>query len=573
MRFGATAAWLDRVTGSVAPRFTLKRQRARLALELLERHYEAAGGGRRTQGWARQSGDANSVIGPALGPLRQHARDLVRNNPYAESALTTICDHAVGWGITAKPTKTSSTPDARATAKRVFDSWAGTKACDADGQNDLVGLEKLVTRTVVEAGECLVRGRVRRLSDGLPIPLQLQVLEPDFLDTAKDGLKLENGGRVVQGVEFDAIGRRIAYWLFPEHPGSNIIGARNFGSSQRIHAERIVHVFKQSRAGQVRAPSWFGPVILRMKNFDIYDDATLLKQQIAACLAVAVTDVDGQGTGLGAVDPAKPLVDMIEPGMIFQTPPGRSIQVIEPPSVTEYDAFAKTQLRAIATGLGVTYEDLTGDYSDMPYSAARMSRLRHWARVEDWRWRMLVPQLLDPVWGWAMEAAFLAGLVPDMPSVTWTAPPAPMVDPDKEGQANTRNVRGGFTSQSEVIRERGYDPEELFQEIADDNKALDRLGLVLDSDPRRTTQAGVPREIPIAELAERVDALGALIRAGFEPEAAAAAVGLPAMAHLGLPPVTVQAADGKTPAAGGGGGGDDAADRAAALAGGNGKAR
>lgn len=39
---------------------------------------------------------------------------------------------------------------------------------------------------------------------------------------------------------------------------------------------------------------------------------------------------------------------------------------------------------------------------------------------------------------------------------------------------------------------------------------------------------------------DRVNAVGQLIRAGFEPEASASALGLPAIPHTGLPPVTVQ---------------------------------
>ncbi|NJL19359.1 MAG: phage portal protein, partial [Bdellovibrionaceae bacterium] len=56
---------------------------------------------------------------------------------------------------------------------------------DADGQLDFAGIQALVARTVVESGECLVRFRLRRPGDGLAIPLQLQVLEPDFLDHTK----------------------------------------------------------------------------------------------------------------------------------------------------------------------------------------------------------------------------------------------------------------------------------------------------------------------------------------------------------------------------------------------------
>jgi HK97 family phage portal protein len=41
----------------------------------------------------------------------------------------------------------------------------------------------------------------------------------------------------------------------------------------------------------------------------------------------------------------------------------------------------------------------------------------------------------------------------------------------------------------------------------------------------------------------RYEAVGALVRAGFEPAAALVAVGLPPISHLGLPPVTVQSAN------------------------------
>lgn len=486
------AHWLDQLTAVVAPRFTLKRQRARLALDLLARHYEGAAPGRRTQGWPRRAGDANAVIGPALSLLRQHARDLVRNNSYAASAVETIADHTCGWGIVAKPAKTVR-PAVREAALARWKPWAETAACDADGRHDLVGLQKLVMTTVVEAGEALIRRRRRRAEDGLPLPIQIQVLEPDFLDTLKDNVALANGGRIVQGVEFDALDHRVAYWLFPEHPGATTISVRGFGASQRIPAENVLHVFKAGRPGQVRGPSWFGPVILRMKDFDEYEDATLLKQKIAACLAVILTDVDGAGTALGKTDPDKPEQDGIEPGMIVMAPPGRSVEIVEPPSVAEYDTVAAGQLRAIATGLGVTFEDLTGNYAGMPFSAARMSRLRHWSRVEGWRWRMLIPQFLDPVWGWAMEAAMIGGLA-EAPPVEWTAPPAPMIEPDREGLAYQRNIRGGLMTLSEAIRERGYDPDDLLGEMAADWKKLDQLGLILDSDPRKTTQAGQPRD-------------------------------------------------------------------------------
>lgn len=476
------ASWLDRLIGFFAPQRGLERQRARLAAELLARHYEAASMGRRTQGWHRSIGDANAVAGPALSRLRDAARDLVRNNGYAESALTTIGDHVVGWGIVAKSRKPNKE------AMDLWNEWADTTACDSDGRNDFAGLQKLVMRTVVESGECLVRRRFRRPEDGLPIPVQLQVLDPDYIDTLKTDINLPNGGRIIHGVEFDVLGRRAAYWLFREHPGSVLITS---SQSYRLPAEGVLHVYKQSRPGQVRGPSWFAPVLLKFKDFDEYEDATLMKQKIAACLAVITSDVDGSATAIGTADDSQPQIDSLEPGMILNVAPGRSVEVVQPPSVREFSDYSKTTLRAIATGLGVAYEDLTGDYTGMPFSAARMSRLRHWARVDDWRWRTLIPQFCAPAWEWAMLAARVMGVTGDL-YAEWTAPPPPMIDPANEGLAYQRNIRTGIQTLSEALRERGYDPEAVLVERAADDKRLDDLGITLDSDPRRTTQAGNP---------------------------------------------------------------------------------
>lgn len=482
--------WLDRVTAPVAPIWTLRRQRARAAATQL-RHFEAAATGRRTANWYRTNTDANAAVGPALAYLRATARDLVRNNPYAESALTTIVDHMVGWGIEAKPVgPDGQRVDASAPLAKRWKDWAGTTACDADNRHDFAGLQALVARTVAESGECLVRRRWRRPGDGFALPLQLQVIEPDFLDTSKSSENYQ-GHRIVQGVEFDAVGRRVAYWLFRQHPGA---ASAVLGGSYAVPASEVQHVYRNTRPGQVRAPSWFAPVLLRFKDFDEFEDATLMKQKIAACLAVITSDVDGTGLPLGtATDTDDPPIDTISPGAILNVPPGRTVDVVNPPSTSEYSAYAETQLRAIATGLGVSYEDLTGSFTGMPYSAARMSRLRHWARVEGWRWKMLIPQFCEPSWSWFVDAAMIAGVIPmdsARPRVRWTAPPPPMIEPDKEGLAAMRLRRVGLRTAAESIREMGYDPDEVFAEMAEENKTLDTLGIVLDSDPRRMTQAG-----------------------------------------------------------------------------------
>lgn len=481
--------WIDRAIGVVSPRAQLRRVRARIATTELVRHYEAASSGRRTQHWHRSPGDANSVNGRqySLHRLRDLARDLVRNNGTMGAAVRTIANHTVGWGIVAKPMP------ANPRVLDVWKAWAGTTACDADGRDDLYGLQKLVMRGVAESGEMLVRRRMRLLSDGLPIPMQLQVLEPDFIDTFKT-MPLPTGGYIIQGIEFDPIGNRVAYWLFPKHPGSLLmLGVSTiFPASKRIPASEILHIFQRDRAGQVRAVSWFAPIILPAKDLDEYCDAQLMKQKIAACLAVITSDVDGTNAPLGTADDSStPSVDTLEPGAILNVPPGRTVDIVKPPSVGEYAGYMTVEQRKLAKGLGLSYEDFTGDYSNVNFSSARMARLEHWDNVYDWRWRLMVPQLCDPVWKWTMQTMQIMGLVGDQaPTAEWSAPPMPMVEPDKEGLAIQRNVRAGIQTLSDAIRERGYDPDDFLAEIAEDNKKLDALGIKLDSDPRYLTQAG-----------------------------------------------------------------------------------
>jgi capsid protein len=119
--------------------------------QILARHYEGAASSHRTAGWRKPATDANAAIGPGLAPLRQAVRDLVRNNPYAAAALASIVNETIGWGIVPKST------NARAMA--LWKKWAESKDCDADGQHDFYGLEKITLRTIAESGEVLVRRR------------------------------------------------------------------------------------------------------------------------------------------------------------------------------------------------------------------------------------------------------------------------------------------------------------------------------------------------------------------------------------------------------------------------------
>src|SRR5574340_920490 len=148
------------------PEKGLKRIRARAASEIVARHYEAAQPGRRTSGWTRSAGDANAVDSSARAYLREHARDLVRNNAWASRGVSVIANNTVGWGIQPKPMG----GDANLVA--MWRRWAESPACDAEGRLTFYGLQALTMRTVSESGEAIVRRRPMPSSFASEIPLQ-----------------------------------------------------------------------------------------------------------------------------------------------------------------------------------------------------------------------------------------------------------------------------------------------------------------------------------------------------------------------------------------------------------------
>lgn len=472
--------FIDKIIGAISPEAQLKRERAKAQLTILNeevRKYEGAARGRRTNGWSTSNQSINVENYFGLDVLRSRSRDLVRNNPWARNAVEIIATNTVGSGI--RPAIRGKDAPRYDRLKKTWKRWADSPECDFYGRLSFWGMQHLAMKTVAEAGEVLI---VRRFEGGM---LKLQMLEPEFLDLTRDGYSMVGGGDIVQGVELDNQGRRVAYWIYESHPQD--VRGMSSAKSVRVPAKDVLHIFRQERPGQVRGVPFAAAGILKLRDLDEYEDAQLVRQKIAACFSVFVRDTSTDGT---PGNTSSELTERVEPGIIQTLLPGQDIAFATPPGAEGYDTYVKSVLRAIAAAYGVSYEALTGDLERVNYSSGRMGWLEFMRKIEHWQLNVLIPQLCNPVWEWFAQFAGIMGMPTDA-EIDWTPPKRSMVDPTKEIPAAINAIRGGLQSQSYTLREWGFDPEQVFSEIAEDNKLIDALKLIFDSDARKTMKAGV----------------------------------------------------------------------------------
>lgn len=504
---------LDWIIGAVSPRAGIRRVVARKAYVAAKRSYEAAGKGTHLGGWTPRNASADTEIATAGPVLRARMRDLVRRNAYAAKAISSLETNLVGDGIL--PTAENKR------ANDTFAAWAAE--CDADGHLDFYGLQSLACREMLEAGEVFIRRRIRRASDGMTVPLQIQVLEADFLDDSV--MKPSRAGNaVVSGVEFDRRGRRVGYWMFPEHPGNSV---GTFAPSRFVPAEEIIHLYEKQRT-QIRGVPWGTPAIVAMNDLDDYELAEARRKKHEASVVGVVTSddddyfgvtgtgPDGQPLPPGVLDSDGNIVEEMQPGLFLMLRRGKDIKFNQPAATPGYADNSRVTLHKVAAGFRIPYELLTGDLSQVNYSSIRAGLVEFRRLVSKTQWQILIPVMCEPLWNWFTEAAWMAGKLPSpIVDVKWSPPAWVSPDPLKDEMAAKMALRAGTQTIFQVVGAQGRDTRAHLEEYAEGLELLDALGLTFDWDVRRVAGSGALQASASAPSEEDED----VPEEGDEPEA------------------------------------------------------
>jgi len=441
-----------------------------------------------------------------LDALRSRSRNARKNDPYAtkyaiNSGINIIGPNGIrlqSQVVEFDAVANKYVPDTVA-RKAIEAAWANwCSQCDVTGRQDLRAMLTSTCESMTTDGEYLVR-IVRGRGYGGQHRIALQRIDVDRLDT-RHNVALDNGNRVVMGVELDAFGVPVAYHLFTSHPAD--YGAPRVRT--RVPANEIIHGFLVWEADQVRGIPWLHSALIGLYHLNEYAISALLNARHGADHYGFFTTKDGQNplsAELG--DDGEPLV-INQPGTYDALPHGTEfVQNNSRYPEVAFGAFVKTTLQRIATGLGTQYHSISGDLEGVNFSSIRAGLIEE-RDMWDTRRAWLCSSLLERVFSDWLESSLLSGAItlPNGNALppykldrftahSWSGRGWAWVNPLQDVQANIEAVRAGFTSPQTIAAQNGGDYADNIADIADAAAIAAAAGVNLaayDSHPGATSQ-------------------------------------------------------------------------------------
>jgi len=466
--------------------------------------YEAGSTSERMGTWGLSGAGPNGGMSGIVN-VRKRSRQLERNNPTAKGGIDSFVSNMVGVAITPEWQL-----DNEVQKKEIKELWDDSQAqLDYMGYSDFYGQQEIVARSMVRDGEALAV--VHELAPSIKryVPIQFQLLEADHLDPAYNDIS-PDGNEIRHSIEWKN-GRPVKYWLYDNHPGERFLTALDFTRSP-VERDDLFHVFRLTRAGQCRGLGFLSTVITKLNDIDIYDDAEVVRKKVAALWGGFIyQDAQLDPTNMGG-RPGKNTngVQSIElkAGTFPVLRDGMKIAFNESADVgNNYVDFMRVQFRLIARGIGITYEQLTGDLEGVNYTSLRAGLIEFRRLCETIVARTLVFQFCRPaIDRWIRSAVLNGALTTITPKeyladirsfhrVDWHPHGWSFTDPVKDRVAELMDVRSGLDTRRKQAARRNRSVENIDRENAEDMQRAEDNGLAYDSYPGHTNKAGTMQKL------------------------------------------------------------------------------
>ena len=461
--------------------------------------------------WQTYSTPARLFIARNQRKLVARSRDIIMNNDYGMSFMRMVKQNVVGengirFQASARTKDGTLDTEVNEAVEKAWMDWSTEMYCDLAEEESFVDIQQSLITSLCTDGEFFTR---IHHDESSKYKMRLQVLDPQRCSPVETR-KFQNDKKenLVNGILLDrATGKPVAYLFGNEHTNDSYYDDSTHRYN-RIPANEIIHGFLRERIGQKRGLPIIHTALNRTYSLDKYEEAALQSARVGAAKAGFLTwndEIPPDEDGLDGMEMSS------DPFSFTELPPGLGISTWDPTYPNEqFDTFVRCMLRAISTGMGVSYHDLANDLTDVNYSSIRQGALdvrENWKVMQQWFirkfcrkvFRQWLPlQLRNGSIKTAKGRILTLMDLDKCLEVNWTGRRWDWIDPKSEAIANVEQIRHFLVSPSQVIRDLGRDPQEVWRQIAQDIESMKKAGipeeLILDALSNQIQQFEVDSE-------------------------------------------------------------------------------
>lgn len=460
-------------------------------------------------GWIVGGGSAQEDIDEHGNLLRKRSRDLYAGGGLARGGINALRTNVVGIGVQPKPKidgamlrmSDEACGEWERNTLREFRLFAENNMCDAERQKNFYALQRLAFLSMLMSGDVFAVFGMKE-NKRTPYRTTIRLLEADRISTPNSGgdseiRELPNGGMIVDGVEIDREGAVVRYHIASRHPLSDSAwSSLQWVAVDAIGSEtgypNILHITTWERPEQRRGIPFVASQVEQIKQLDRYITSELAANVVASMLAAFIeTGTDDGKSGLeDAVNEDEKVTDdplkiELAPGAVYELPPGKKLNALNPiRNNTAFDAFITTLETIIGSGMEIPKEVLIKKY-ESNYTAARGALLDFWKTVKMYR-ADFIANFNRPVYEHWLAEAVSAGRIEapsffDDPAIReawcgclWMGASMGHVDPLKEVKAAGERIANNITTQEQEAME--YNGNDWNENIRQRKKEIGALG-------------------------------------------------------------------------------------------------
>lgn len=454
--------------------------------------------------WTNTPNTADSLVYRNWTMLVSRSREQAENNDHARKFCLMIRDNVAGpngFVLNAQIKDPNGRQDVLA-SQSLEDAFAIQSEAgnfEVTGRMSRIDCERLAATTLVKDGEAIAI--MQYGPEQGPFGFSIQMVDPVLLDPTYFET-LPNGNHIRHGIEFSPAGRPVAYH-FDEFDTrlETYTGYTGRTRRNRVDAANVIHAFVPEIVGQKRGLPWMRTALGRLRMLSAFEDAALVNARIGAAKMGFFRDPEADP------DQVENLPMDAEPG-VFENIGNKEFVAFNPQFPEPFIAqFTQNILKSISSGLGISYNNLASDLTNVNFSSIRQGTLEDrefYKGLQTW----FAGQWCKKIYDKWLEVALLSGklTVAGKPlkmerltkykAVTFQGRRWAWIDPASEMQAYQIAIANNLTSRSAVIRDGGNDPEDVFNEISRENDTQDKLGISPPPPP------GSPQASPNAEPAK-----------------------------------------------------------------------